>query len=366
MFQAMFGTRRPCRRARPANARCGLEVQTLEDRAVPSATPTLDLTTSGAIGSINGAIFMQDSPQPTGTGVINSFVRLQTRNGKATVEQGYNTEARPVQFDENTSPQFTRSLHLSEVPSVDIGGTTYREFLLDINQKASQPYLSLDSLQVFTASAPDLVGYGTSTGLGALTPGYDLDAGGAVNWIKLDARLSHGSGSGDMLAYIPDSTFARTAANPDPYVYVYSKFGVNVAGNGGFEEWAAGKSLITPANGSISGTVYVNGVPTPDVTVFFDTNGNGTLDSNEVYVTTDSSGNYTFKNLATGLGSLSTYDVSILSMPDSTGATSQSVSLSGTQTTVTGVNFWIVFPNNSGSGSGSNSGGGSGTTIPAS
>jgi len=327
-------------------------VQQLEDRLVPSGTPTLDLSTQGAIGSINGAIFMQYSPQPTGTGVINSFVRLQTSNGKAAVEQGYNTDHRPVQFDENTSPQFTRSLHLSEVPSVDIGGTTYREFLLDINQKASQPYLSLDALQLFSGSAPDLTGYDPTTGtLAGLTAGFDLNAGGQ-SWIKLDSRLSHGSGSGDMLAYIPDSTFARTASNPDPYVYLYSKFGVNFAGNGGFEEWAAGKSLLTTANGAISGTVYLNGAPAPDVTVFLDTNGNGVLDSNEVYVTTDSSGNYTFNNLATGLGSYSTYTVAILSLPDST-VTSTQITwvLSSLQAKVTGVDFWITFtPGNTGGG----------------
>jgi hypothetical protein len=330
----------------------------LEDRLVPSGTP-LDLTTSGAIRSINGAIFMQYSPQPTGTGYINSFVRLQTKDAKAAVEQGYNTDYRPTQFDENTSPQFTRSLHLSAVPTVNIGGIIYREFLLDINQKASQPYLSLDELRFFVSSAPNMTGYDPSTNqLAGLTAVYDLDAG-SDNWIKLDCRLSHGSGSGDMLAYIPDSLFPTTASNPDPYITLYSKFGVNFAGNGGFEEWAAGKSLITVANGSISGTVYAAGTntPVPDVTLFLDTNKNGVLDSGEVYMTTNANGQYTFDSLATGLGSYSTYTVSIVSPPDSTATnTSQSVSLTPTQTTVTGINFWIVFPNPNQSGAGGSNG----------
>jgi len=98
-----------------------LHVEQLEDRVTPS---TLDLTTHGAIGTINDALFRQFDAQPTGTGVINSFVRVQSNKGA--VQQGYNTDFRKVQFDENTSPQFTRSLSLDAVPIVDIGGIKYR------------------------------------------------------------------------------------------------------------------------------------------------------------------------------------------------------------------------------------------------
>src|SRR4051812_2312785 len=108
------------------------QIEHLEDRSVPAV---VDLTHHGAIDSANGAIFRQYDAQPTGTGVINSFVRIQTPNAKSTVQQGYNTDHRPVQFDENPSPQFTRLLRLDDVPEVDIGGVKYREFLLDINQK---------------------------------------------------------------------------------------------------------------------------------------------------------------------------------------------------------------------------------------
>src|SRR5262245_13474307 len=89
-------------------------LETLEDRAVPSASPTLDLTTRGSRGEIGDALFRQTDAQPTGTGFIRSFVRLQA-GAKASVEQGYNTDARPLQFDENKSPQFTRALSLTNV-----------------------------------------------------------------------------------------------------------------------------------------------------------------------------------------------------------------------------------------------------------
>jgi amino acid transporter len=85
-----------------------------------AATPTLDLTAAGSSGFVNGAFFQQTDAQPAGSAYIRSFVRLSTNQP---IEQGYNTEARQLEFDENSSPQFTRSLLLSDVPVVDKAGT---------------------------------------------------------------------------------------------------------------------------------------------------------------------------------------------------------------------------------------------------
>src|SRR5262249_35951199 len=116
------------RPSRPSGQMIRPTLERLEDRCVLSVT--VYPTTAGSCGTIGGAIFQQSTPQPTGTGVIRSFVRVQ---GHSDVEQGYNTDARPLQFDENNSPQFTRSLQLGFVPRVVIKGVAYREFLLDIN-----------------------------------------------------------------------------------------------------------------------------------------------------------------------------------------------------------------------------------------
>jgi len=189
-----------------------------------SQAGVLDLS-SGGSGFVDGAYFASTNQQPTGTGVIDSFVRIQTNQG---IEQGFNTSARPVEFDENTSPQFTRDLTLAEVPIVNINGTNYRQFLLDINQTKPNSLLSLDQLKIYQASS------GGITSISSLgTPVYDLDAKGD-NWIKLNYALNHGSGSGDMFAYIPDSAFT----GDNQYVYLYSQFGSNDANNAGFEEWA--------------------------------------------------------------------------------------------------------------------------------
>src|SRR5439155_16960747 len=127
--------------------------------------------------------------------------------------QGFNTDARPLEFDENKSPTFTRALHLSELPLVSINGGSYRTFLLDINQNGSQPLLSLDQVRLYVADTTNLTGYDTATGkLGGNAPVYDLDAGNDA-WVKLDSRLNSGSGSGDMIMAVPEWMFGGHGAN---------------------------------------------------------------------------------------------------------------------------------------------------------
>jgi hypothetical protein len=213
------------------------------------AAIVVDLTTRGSSGSINGAIFKEFTPQPTGTGTINTFLRIQ-KNG---VEDGFNTDWRPAGFDVKTDLH-TRSLLLADVPKVTIGHVTYREFLLDINEAASEPLLSMNEVQIFLAATANVA---NKSDLG--TPVYDMDSGVDAN-VKLNYALNRGSGTGDMLMYVPDSLFNTTTG---PYVYLYSRFGEPIPGdssdvsNGseaGFEEWAAGKKgpdgtiiPITPA-----------------------------------------------------------------------------------------------------------------------
>ena len=115
----------------------------------------VDLSAQGSSGTINGALYQQFTVQPTGTGVIDSFVRVQSNAG---VEQGYNTDFRPLEFDENNSPNFTRSLLLSAVPVVGVNGTNYREFLLDVNEAASKSEVTLEQVQIYLGAAGTLIG----------------------------------------------------------------------------------------------------------------------------------------------------------------------------------------------------------------
>jgi hypothetical protein len=228
-----------------------LALETLESRVMPAV---LDLTMAGTAGTLNGASFEQASPQPTGVGVINDFLRIQSHGAKNTVEQGYNSDARPVQFDEKTDPH-THSILLSDLPTVNISGVTYRAFLLGVNQKNSDPLISLDELRLYVSDSPTVSGYDPATKqLGGLTAVYDM----GDNWVKLDASLSHGNGSGDMFLFVPDALFASPTGNPNPYVYLYSKFGVNDGANGGFEQWAPGQGATLPPPATLSGVVFVD------------------------------------------------------------------------------------------------------------
>src|SRR4051812_39217321 len=93
-----------------------------------AAATTVDLSTADS-GTINGALFQRSYVQPAGTGVIDSFLRVQ-HNG---TEQGYNTSGRPVAFDEKTDPNFTRNLRFGELTPITINGASYFDFLLDTN-----------------------------------------------------------------------------------------------------------------------------------------------------------------------------------------------------------------------------------------
>jgi hypothetical protein len=286
-----------------------LAAEELDERTLPSATVT-SLTSRGAELLAEGFIARQTDAQPTGTGHIHSFVRVQGGASGGGSQQGYNTTARPLQFDENKSPVFTRGLTLGQVPTVVVNGVTYREFLLDINQKSSASKLSLDQVRVFLGDRSDLTGYDASAKtLAGRSAVFDLDAGGDRS-ILLDARLNSGSGAGDMVLLIPDANFA--GADPNTFVYLYSQMG-SVGGataNGGFEEWAVRRTGAPPTTGTSSLGGFV----------FQDLNLNGVLDAGEglagvtiqlqgvddlgntvvLTAVTDGNGAYTFTGLRAG------------------------------------------------------------------
>jgi len=206
-----------------------------------AAGTQIDLTVAanqGVLVSVgNGAYVTTTTTQPTGSGYIDSFVRISTNDQ---CEQGYNTSYRPVQFDENTSPTFTRDLATSITQDVLIGGVAYKEFLLDINQQAANPLLSLEQIEIWNMNQTAAHGF---------TPGQTTDAFSssstdvrvwsldqtANQYISLNYNLNSGSGSGDMLLFVPSALFTRN------YINLFSRFGdhaPNQINNDGYEEWA--------------------------------------------------------------------------------------------------------------------------------
>jgi hypothetical protein len=230
------------------------------------------LYTTVSTCTFNGGVYDVVGPHPTGTGVIDSFLRVQMKGA----EEGFNTGARPMTCDgrtcdDKTDPNFTRNLNTSEVPIVNINGTNYRAFYLDINEPGSTPgnYLTLDQVEVYVSNSADLTthtsgppGYGAITGA---TKVYDMETGNADNWVNLDYNLvGGGSGYGDMVLYVPDSPLFAS----NQYIYLYSEFGcgntfkassscnnTKYQSQAGFEEWWV--------PGSDTGTITSTAVPEP-------------------------------------------------------------------------------------------------------
>jgi PEP-CTERM motif len=231
---------------------------------------TIDLTTAGATSGVKTSssgdsfIVTQIDPQSTGTGVIDSFLRVQA-NGN---QEGYNTSLGTPLNDKGGA--FTRSLLLSEVPIVNIGGTDYYQFLLDVNQTSSDGLLSLNQIQLFTSSTDRADGVVSLTG----TEPHLSFTGGSTNEqfalastfstpysIELNYNLNPGSGAGDMFFYVAKSGISPLAGQI--YLILYSQFGTPPGPNDtndGFEEWAVLKSTF---EGCLPGQCEINGVPEP-------------------------------------------------------------------------------------------------------
>ena len=217
-------------------------------------------------GTIGGATFALTALQPTGTGVIDPFLRVQASSHP--IEQGYNTD-NPGSGSSATMDDlagiYTHSIQLGNVGTVLINGVANYQFLLDANQTGSQPSITLDKFQLFLSSAPKAPNL-TLAGLG--TPVFNIDGGGVgsdrqVNLVVQntggnDPFGNHGSGSGDLYVYVPVSEVGGSATD---FLTLYAEFGggnaPNYENNDGFEEWAV---VNTQQVADASGTLMLLGI----------------------------------------------------------------------------------------------------------
>ncbi len=261
----------------------------------PGGVDALTVSGDGRVGSAaNFEVYVE---QPAGTGYIDPFLRTHvpgqseegawcatgggTLDGRC--EQGYNTDGRPVEFDTKDENQWTKSLLLSDLQITSEG---YVEFLLDINQDqggaGEDQQLSLDELQFFVTTDPNLLGYddvnnrfiddvaGVADNVALAweldryqdwNPGDDPP--GEDDYILLEnckAPGTCGSGDYDMLAQIAYQDFIDAALGTgdsdsggivdytegdELYVVLFNRFGDNQGegrnnpgSNDGFEEWS--------------------------------------------------------------------------------------------------------------------------------
>lgn len=210
----------------------------------------IDLRTANS-GTINEAEFIFSKQQPSGSGVFNTFLRIQAA-GNAGNEQGYNTDAAQLPFDTKGGIH-THSLLISSL----VATGDYFEFLLDIGEPNTQSerLLSLDGLKFYRTS--DKAQNGTTI-VGDLLYDMDQDENKQYldNTVLLDANREGNPGNGvsDMLLRVPASYLTPTAT--ETYLILWSQFGLypGAASDGTFEEWAhvgEGGSEPIPEPGTI-------------------------------------------------------------------------------------------------------------------
>jgi len=192
--------------------------------------------------------------QASGTGLFDPFVRLQ---GGPT-EKGYNTNG-AVQFDTKAGT-WTHAIKVSAIPIVDCDGSgpgtaTCWELFNDINESNTAKRISLNVVEIWFTTNPNLVGYVDPTGFpSGATKEYEFDGNILIN------DVNQGSGRGDLRYLVPTAGHPFTSSD---YFVLYSKWGTTTgtAGNhgtgsyasdGGFEEWKVRKapnvSIVKTAN----------------------------------------------------------------------------------------------------------------------
>src|SRR5437763_15631436 len=113
---------------------------------------------SGTITNSYGtAIFEFTQPQPTGTGVIKPFLRLQNDPS----EQGYNTSGvTPAAPFDDKAGIWTHDLTFADLmtTAVTINGQLYFKLMLDVNEpNGAKSNITLTDLRFYTSSQGSIV-----------------------------------------------------------------------------------------------------------------------------------------------------------------------------------------------------------------
>jgi hypothetical protein len=229
------------------------------------AITEIDVTGADAQFDYNGTIFVQ-GPLPTssGTGLIDPFLTVDGA-GNQQITTGYNTDGE-AEFDTLTGGDRTHSLSLAAIPELEIDGTLYKEFVLDINKApGGSPYLAMNALELYLTDNPSITDYpfaGTATNI--------FDLGDAV--VLMDYSLESGSGASDLTWLVPVTLFYPLSAEEDcsygspdcdTYVVMYNQYGdYTEAGadpdkwtnNDGFEEWGTVLRPVVNVTKTATGT----------------------------------------------------------------------------------------------------------------
>ncbi len=209
---------------------------------IPASADTYNLDASPYFYNIDGAVFSAFDASKAGRGVFPAFLSTQDQKSLGgDLNAGYNSDYRPVQFDETNSAQHNHSLLLSALGVYTDPNTkrSYYSFSLDANQApGSSPLISLDRFQVYVTNNASITGYVTgstwrfpTTGTNAASLVYDLDGIKDNNVMINYLQSGKGSGWDDMVVDIPISLFPGGYTN----VVLFAQFSGD---NDGPQEWA--------------------------------------------------------------------------------------------------------------------------------
>src|SRR5688572_15471804 len=93
-----------------------LSLESLHDRVLPATL--LPLFAAGSEVEQPGFIARQGHTQPAPNSQLDVFLAVDGDRDQA--EQGYNTNARPLQFDEDPNLARTHAIQVGDVPVVDV------------------------------------------------------------------------------------------------------------------------------------------------------------------------------------------------------------------------------------------------------
>jgi hypothetical protein len=188
--------------------------------------------TGTLVGSVGGNAFVFGlSPVLQGVGNSKVFLTIDDPGGPGSGhEKGYNTTG-TTEF--NTTPSGTTALLISEVGHAFVGGVEYSQFEFALNATGGAPNVSINSIQVFQATAGNLTGFPTFGGNATLVFKWDASAG---NTLTVNDYIP-GLDNTEMLLMVPSADFGPTGSN----IILYMDAGSpgQFVSNDGPDKWIA-------------------------------------------------------------------------------------------------------------------------------
>jgi hypothetical protein len=203
---------------------------------LPSPAQAVPLDCSlGCADFYAGAIWVTSELAPTGTGVLEPFLRIHN----SPTEDGHNTGADSQDFlNDEVGGTWTHEVLVSSMTNVVLfQGITWFEFILDLGEPPPTSQISLDELQLCTGGVDEVQANGCPD-----TPFYDLDAGGDSKVILDYDLFGNGNGKADLYFYIPTAG----VLDGDAYFYLYALMGLDPNADGSFEEFSMGSRGTVP------------------------------------------------------------------------------------------------------------------------